>query len=199
MTTTQSLGSGRRVRCTLPEADQTYNGFHFARVGDQVLSEPIADEEHYARFCSVPGFQPAGELPPEVVEAVDQAITFTKAAVAEAQRLVRGPESADVHEALADQQRANQAMAADLSAARTRIEELERKLQATEVPRLTAEVDALRRQVQDAGATPAALERENQQLRAANEALGAELRALKEKPARGKAAPAKDEQRGEAS
>lgn len=176
MSNTANVG-GRRVFCLLPTADTLISGIRFAVLADgRKLSEPIEDPEMVARMTSVPGYELVPEsIDPDILDDADEAIERAKSASLEAGRPGSGPQSIDAVRALEEQRTSNVAMADELAATRAKLEAAERKLLATEVPKLTLQVETLTRQLTEAGGAPVALETEITRLRSVNEAIGKEL------------------------
>lgn len=129
----------KRVACDLPGAGDVIDGVPFTQIklGDLNLavSDPVTPPQ-YERFLSIEGFRPApAAAEPLVLQATAARLAAAKAA-AEEERL--GLASAS---RVADLERANAAMAADLRAERERCERLaaQNVTLATENKRLKAD------------------------------------------------------------
>ena len=129
----------KRVACVLPGAGAVIDGVPFTvvRVGDENLSisDPVTPEQ-CARFLSIDGFRPA---PPAVEPLVQQAAAARLAAARAA--AVEQSQADAAAQQIAELQKANAALAADLRAERERCERLaaENVKLATENKRLKAD------------------------------------------------------------
>jgi hypothetical protein len=173
MTDTTQAGAAdapARVLCTLECASESISGVRFVNLGDgRWCSEAVAPDIA-ARFCSIPGYQVA---PDDVdLAAVDAAI---------AARPVGNVPSdvAALRVTIAELERANQAMSADLAHERQQRLEAERKLAKSEVPRLETEIERLKRQVDEPSSLLTSLQAEVATLRETTERQNAEITRLR--------------------
>jgi hypothetical protein len=161
-----------RVFCTLEDASGFIGGVRFAPCGEgRRCSEPVA-QDVAAHFCRVPGYSLA---PPD----------FDTSAVDEVLATMPTPEtpvdqgSASLRQTITELERANHAMAQDLEATRRRADEAERKLAKSEVPRLEAEIERLRRQADSPSSILTELQAENAAQKTTIDTLRAEVAAMR--------------------
>ena len=125
-----------RIECRNPAADQVISGIRFGALttpeGRVLISEPMpmAAAE---RLCTLDGFALAIEHPAETLQDIDAEIAAAKASSGTSGL------TADATREVGELQGANQAMAAELSAAHVRVAELERKVSTSRLKALEEE------------------------------------------------------------
>jgi hypothetical protein len=161
-----------RVFCTKENASDDMGGVRFAPCGEgRRCSEPIAPDVA-AHFCRVPGY---AMVPPDFdTEGVDEALA--------ALPLPNGQDHGELARALrtiTELQNANHAQTERMETERRRADEAERKLAKSEVPRLEAEIERLRRQVDSPSSLLTDLQHENAEQKATIDRLRAEVAAVR--------------------